>query len=224
MFFARGCAIQSSSKHLASKSGPFRMLTMPLKKQKHFWKFYPPAFKGGFVMFQKPMIFIEKTRVQAVKYRFFRYFRGKLAKENPEKDAKIQDFTYTADLGSNSPKVWKLGFIGCFFLLGRERKKTCSTIIVRKNQGILHACSFSGSLSRRCIHAVALVLSSFGRSLDVNGTQDALADVVLGADALQFFFCKLLSSQSELLFVINLTLHLAKPSKPHVASFFSTWA
>lgn len=127
----------------------------------------------------------------------------------------------TPQILEQAPKVLKLGLI-VFLSVGEERKKTCSAMFVGKNQGILHACSFSASVSRRCIHAVALVLRSWGRSLDVNGTQDVLGGVVFGGPMVCSFFCKLLSSQSELFFVINLTLHLAKPSKPHVASFFST--
>eukprot|EP00434_Breviolum_minutum_P011578 symbB.v1.2.010211.t1/scaffold665.1/size175136/2 len=56
--------------------------------------------------------------------------------------------------------------------LDRRRERTDSTFWRQNLLGILHACSFSGSLSRRCIHAVDLVLRSWGRSLDVNGTQE----------------------------------------------------
>lgn len=146
----------------------------------------PPAFEGGFVKFQNPIVFIKKTRVQAVKYGFFRDFHGKLPKEKKQRSKTL----LTPQILEQTPQVLKLGFIG-FFSVGEERTKTCSTIFGGKNQGILHACSFSGSLSRRCIHAVDLVLRSWGRSLDVNGTQDALAGVVLGADSLQGFFLQI---------------------------------
>ena len=37
-------------------------------------------------------------------------------KENPEKDAKIQDFTYTAHLGTNpNPQSFEAGFDWVFF-------------------------------------------------------------------------------------------------------------
>lgn len=138
-------------------------------------------------MFQKPMIFIEKTRVQAVKYRFFRYFHRKLLKENLENMQKSKTLL-TPQILEQAPKVLKLGLI-VFLSVGEERKKTCSAMFVGKNQGILHACSFSASVSRRCIHAVALVLRSWGRSLDANGTQDVLGGVVFGGPMVCSFFC-----------------------------------
>ena len=83
-------------------------------------------------MFQKHnMIFIEKTRVQAVKYRFFRYFHRELLKENLEKMQKSKTLL-TPQILEQTPKVLKLGLI-VFFSVGEERKKTCSAMFVGKN-------------------------------------------------------------------------------------------